>query len=102
MRKEVVLSPVYDLLQPLVRRVTAFALVKIKNQLIKGLALEEAGKLDDDDCSCYTKNCLRLPCKHTLVKAIKTYGCIPLTEVHERWHILYQNGQGKFLRELRD
>ena len=88
---------VYDFLQPLVKRITAFALIKIKNHLIKGLALDEEGKLEDE-CSCFTRLCLRLPCKHTLVKIVKLEGCVPLSEVHERWHIIYKSGKGIFIR----
>lgn len=83
----VINSDVFKHLKPLINKVTSFSLVKIKNQLTKGLLLEKEGTLYDKKCTCFVKNVWRLPCKHQLVECINNSGSITLDIVHPRWRI---------------
>lgn len=88
----VIRSEVYIYLKPLINQITNFALVKIKNQLTKGLLLDKEGKLYETKCACFVKNVWRLPCKHQLVECMKKFKVIKLDIVHTRWRIIRNPG----------
>lgn len=84
----VIESEVFKYLKPLMNRITSFALVKIKNQLTKGLILDKEDKLYEKKCTCFVKSVWRLPCKHQLVELKKKSGKITVDIVHPRWRIM--------------
>lgn len=47
-------SEVEHLLKPVMRKITKFALIKVKNQLVKGLKEKQEGSLSSV-CSCFVK-----------------------------------------------
>ena len=85
-------SEVSDMLKPVYRAITKFALIKIKNQLVKGLKEKQEGMLSPV-CSCFVK-VWKLPCRHELVKCVEEHGQVKLDLVHPRWHIYFMNEDG--------
>ena len=85
-------SAVSDMLKPIYRAITEFALIKVKNQLVKGLKEKQEGILSPV-CSCFVK-VWKLPCRHELVKCVEEHGQVKLDLVHPRWHIYFMNEDG--------
>ena len=88
----IITSEVQHLLKSLQGKITKFALIKVKNQLVKGLKEKQEGLLSQE-CSCFVK-VWRLPCRHKLLECVESNGEVTLDAVYPRWHIPFINRNG--------